>query len=208
MNQNKPSNNKPNLGLIGAVTAAIGASICCLGPLVLVGLGFSGAWIGQLSSFTRFRPFFLFFTFIFLAFAFYKVYFQTKKKVCETDSYCASPKADKMNKIALWSVTIFISGMLVFPNIIGSLKPKPSPQVQTIITKQITLNIKGMTCAGCSATVSLSLKNIDGVKQATVTFEPPEAVIIYNPDKVTPKQLIEATTNVGYPSSIKKEGEK
>jgi len=38
---------KPQWGLIGAISAAIGASICCLGPLVLVGLGFSGAWIGS-----------------------------------------------------------------------------------------------------------------------------------------------------------------
>ena len=29
--------------------AAILASACCLGPLVLVTLGFSGAWIGNLT---------------------------------------------------------------------------------------------------------------------------------------------------------------
>ena len=29
--------------------AAILASTCCLGPLVLVALGFSGAWIGNLT---------------------------------------------------------------------------------------------------------------------------------------------------------------
>ncbi|MDD9396437.1 mercuric transporter MerT family protein, partial [Staphylococcus aureus] len=29
--------------------AAVLASACCLGPLVLVALGFSGAWIGNLT---------------------------------------------------------------------------------------------------------------------------------------------------------------
>ncbi|MER1474493.1 MULTISPECIES: mercuric transporter MerT family protein, partial [Gammaproteobacteria] len=29
--------------------AAILASACCLGPLVLIALGFSGAWIGNLT---------------------------------------------------------------------------------------------------------------------------------------------------------------
>lgn len=34
---------------IGGITAVL-ASTCCLGPLILVLLGFSGAWIGNLST--------------------------------------------------------------------------------------------------------------------------------------------------------------
>lgn len=36
--------------------AAILASTCCLGPLVLVALGFSGAWIGNLTVLEPYRP--------------------------------------------------------------------------------------------------------------------------------------------------------
>ena len=39
--------------------AAILASACCLGPLVLVTLGFSGAWIGNLTVFEPYRPIFI-----------------------------------------------------------------------------------------------------------------------------------------------------
>ena len=39
--------------------AAILASTCCLGPLVLVLLGVSGAWIGNLTRLELYRPFFL-----------------------------------------------------------------------------------------------------------------------------------------------------
>lgn len=35
--------------------AAILASTCCLGPLVLVALGFSGAWIGNLTVLEPYR---------------------------------------------------------------------------------------------------------------------------------------------------------
>ena len=35
--------------------AALLASTCCLGPLVLVALGFSGAWIGNLTFMRRGR---------------------------------------------------------------------------------------------------------------------------------------------------------
>ena len=38
--------------------AAILASTCCLGPLVLVALGFSGAWIGNLTALEPYKPIF------------------------------------------------------------------------------------------------------------------------------------------------------
>src|SRR5229473_3345864 len=39
--------------------AAILASTCCLGPLILISLGFSGAWIGSLTVLEPYRPFFI-----------------------------------------------------------------------------------------------------------------------------------------------------
>jgi MerT mercuric transport protein len=39
--------------------AAILASTCCLGPLVLVALGLSGAWMGNLTVLEPYRPFFI-----------------------------------------------------------------------------------------------------------------------------------------------------
>ena len=39
--------------------AAILASTCCLGPLVLITFGFSGAWIGNLKVFEPYRPIFI-----------------------------------------------------------------------------------------------------------------------------------------------------
>lgn len=199
--QIKPNNN-PKWGLMGAISAAIAASVCCLGPLALVGLGFSGAWIGSLSAFERYRPIFMLITFGFLGFAFYKVYSNPKTECCETDSHCANPKADKINKIALWSVTVLVVGMLISPNIIGAFASK-STTTQTVPTKKVVLSIEGMTCAACSVTVSKSLKRVDGVQEANVTLTPPEAVVTFDPAKVKVEQLIEATKNVGYPTFVK-----
>jgi mercuric ion transport protein len=44
--------------LVGGL-AAILASTCCLGPLVLVALGLSGAWIGNLTLLEPYRPLFI-----------------------------------------------------------------------------------------------------------------------------------------------------
>jgi len=48
-----------------------------------------------------------------------------------------------------------------------------------------------------------SLTRLDGVKEVKITLEPPEAIVIYNPNKIKIGDLIKATTNIGYPSSVK-----
>ena len=45
--------------LFAGGVAAILASACCLGPLVLITLGISGAWIGNLAALEPFRPWFI-----------------------------------------------------------------------------------------------------------------------------------------------------
>ena len=52
-----PSNGRGALAAGGL--AAILASTCCLGPLVLITLGFSGAWIGNLTALEPYRPIFI-----------------------------------------------------------------------------------------------------------------------------------------------------
>jgi len=193
---------KPQWGLIAAITAAIAASVCCIGPLLFVGLGVSGAWISNLTAFEPYRPIFMTLTFIFLGLAFYKVYKKPKSENCEPDSYCANPKADKINKITLWTITILIIGLLIFPNIVPTIFAS-SNTTQAVQTNRITLDIQGMTCATCPITVTKSLEKIDGVQEAGATLSPPEAIVVYDPNKVSIKQLVEATTNAGFPSAIK-----
>ena len=42
----------------GGVVAAFLASACCIGPLVLLTLGISGAWIGNLTVLEPYKPWF------------------------------------------------------------------------------------------------------------------------------------------------------
>ncbi len=52
----------PQDGRVALMTgglAATLASTCCLGPLALVALGFSGAWIGNLTALEPYRPIFI-----------------------------------------------------------------------------------------------------------------------------------------------------
>ena len=54
--------------------AAILASACCLGPLVLVSLGLGGAWIGNLTALEPFRPVFVGAALVALFFAYRRIF--------------------------------------------------------------------------------------------------------------------------------------
>jgi copper chaperone CopZ len=58
--------------------------------------------------------------------------------------------------------------------------------------KTATLDIQGMTCGACTASVRVVLKKLDGVSEAKVSFEEKKAVVAYDPAKVTPQKMADA----------------
>ena len=199
------SNSGRKWGVFGAILAAITASVCCVGPLVLLALGVSGAWIGNLTALEPYRPIFAALAFGFLGFAFYRVYRKPKAEECEEGSYCANPRADRINKTVLWIVTIAIAGLLAFPYVAPRLFAAATPTDQTAKTAQVVLAVENMTCASCPLTVSGSLKQVPGVVDVQATLNPPQAIVSYDPTKATVDDLIAATTNAGYPSALTNE---
>ncbi len=67
----------------------------------------------------------------------------------------------------------------------------------------VTLSVPGMTCAACPITVKAALARVDGVSRADVKFEQREAIVTFDNAKASVQKLTQATTNAGYPSSIK-----
>lgn len=95
----------------GGVLGAILASACCVGPLVLLTLGISGAWIGNLTALEPYKPIFVAIALGFIAAGFRQVYFR-KPTVCESDSYCARPSSARITKAALWASLILVIAAL------------------------------------------------------------------------------------------------
>jgi len=89
----------------GGVLGGVLTSSCCIAPLVLVTLGISGAWIGNLTALDPYKPYFLVVTAIFLAGGFWHVYFRPRN-ACAEGSYCARPASAKLTKSALWLGTV------------------------------------------------------------------------------------------------------
>ena len=95
--------------------AAILASACCLGPLVLVSLGLGGAWIGNLTAFERFRPVFVGAALVALFFAYRRIFRLAAE--CKPHEVCARPQAKRAYKIMFGVVAALVVVALAFPYI-------------------------------------------------------------------------------------------
>src|SRR5438552_13794290 len=99
--------------LMAGVLAAIGASLCCVAPLVLLGLGIGGAWIGNLTAFEAYRPMFIGLTLLFLGLAFRRLYLVPQ--ACARGTPCADPQTIKQERLIFWSVAVLLFGLLAVP---------------------------------------------------------------------------------------------
>lgn len=92
----------------GGALGAILASSCCVVPLLLVTLGISGAWIGNLTVLEPYKWAFIAVTAVFLTLGFWYVYFR-QADPCEDGTYCARPEAGLIVKTALWLAATLIA---------------------------------------------------------------------------------------------------
>ena len=105
---------KSGLGaMIAAAAATIGASLCCIGPLVLLTLGIGGTWVSTLTELTPYRPFFIGITALFLFMAFRKLYLLPRQ--CAPGDICAISSALRNQRIIFWVVTVILAATLAFP---------------------------------------------------------------------------------------------
>lgn len=98
--------------LVGGL-AAILASTCCLGPLILVALGLSGAWIANLTLLEPYRPFFIAGALVALIFAGRRIFRPTRS--CQPGEVCAVPRTRRIYKIVFGIVSALVLVALVYP---------------------------------------------------------------------------------------------
>tara|TARA_R110002049_G_scaffold130820_1_gene289272 strand:+ start:2673 stop:3041 length:369 start_codon:yes stop_codon:yes gene_type:complete len=103
-----PNGGRKGLIAAGGVIGAILASSCCIVPLLLVTLGVSGAWMGNLTALAPYQGYFIGATLVLLGAGYWYVYWKPKK-ACEDGSYCATPASDRVVKVALWIATGLIA---------------------------------------------------------------------------------------------------
>lgn len=108
-----PSPKKlPWLG-IGTTLAAIGASICCVGPLLLLSLGIGGAWMSTLTSMESVRPFFIILTLVFIGLGYRKLYVLPEN--CKEGKTCELPEEKQKQRMIFWIASLLVLMLLAFP---------------------------------------------------------------------------------------------
>lgn len=71
-------------------------------------------------------------------------------------------------------------------------------------TQTVTLAVPGMNCATCPITIKKALSKVEGVSKTEVDFATKLAVVTFDDQKTNVQALSKATTDVGYPSELKK----
>jgi len=112
-NEESAPNRSGSGALLAGGLAAILASTCCLGPLVLVALGLSGAWIGNLTRLEPYRPLFIAGAFVSLFIAGRRIFRPVQD--CRPGEMCAVPGTRRIYKIVFGIVSALVLVALVFP---------------------------------------------------------------------------------------------
>jgi Cu+-exporting ATPase len=64
--------------------------------------------------------------------------------------------------------------------------------------KEVTLPITGMTCANCALTIERALGKLDGVEGAAVNLAMERAIVRFDPDLLSEKDIVERVGKIGY----------
>ena len=62
----------------------------------------------------------------------------------------------------------------------------------------VSLNVQGMSCGGCVASVTRVLKAVPGVADVAVTLEPGVATVTFDPGRTGVPALRSAVEDAGY----------
>jgi copper chaperone CopZ len=193
-------------GLAAAISAAVAASACCTVPLLLVSLGVGGAWVGSLTAFEPYRPLFIALTVGALGYVAWREWRAARLAASGVDCDCDDDAVQPRTRRAILGVGALAAVLLLAsPWLVRATSGPPSstmlPAGAPLATAQVVLSVEGMSCASCDVTVERALLAVEGVDGADVSFEPPRAVVSFDPTRATVADLMAATAAAGYPTT-------
>ena len=103
---------KVKSSMVAAALAAVGASACCAGPLILLSLGIGGAWIGNLTALEPYRPIFVALVAVFMVMAWRRLY---REPTCAPGDVCAIPEVAARQRAIFWVVLAMVCLMAASP---------------------------------------------------------------------------------------------
>lgn len=191
--------SKENKQLIGAgLLSAVGASLCCITPVLALVSGASGA-ASTFSWIEPARPYLIGVTVLVLGFAWY----QKLKPKKEVDCGCETNEESRFihSKSFLGLVTLFAIGMLAFPYYADIFYPnaeKTSVTADKGDIKTTEFKISGMTCAGCEGHLEHEVNKLEGVLSSKASYEKGYAIIEFDGSQLSETEIEQAINATGY----------
>lgn len=203
------------------VVAAFAASLCCLGPVVLVALGLGTAAGAVSAFFDPLRPWLLALAFALVGWRLVALHRRPAprlmpdevpargNKACNdpvTGTCCPVDPAHRKEKALTWGALVLVVLFAALPYALGHALPRTGAIDATAAARGRTvyLAIEGMTCGACARTVEGSIAKVPGVLCSEVDLAKKEACVIVDPDRDPgDAALVEAVSAVGYRASPK-----
>ncbi|GAC1563397.1 MAG: hypothetical protein NVS3B13_38110 [Mucilaginibacter sp.] len=195
------NNLKSSQTWLGAgVITAIGASLCCITPVLALISGASGV-ASSFSWMEPFRPYLVAITLGVLGFAWYQ---KSKPKTAE-EIACACENDEKppffQSKTFLSIITVFAILMLAFPYYGQAFYPKENKNVVVVSAgniKQVNFKLKGMDCASCEEHIKYSVNKLPGILKTKADYKTGIANVKYDQSKTDKNSIIKAIDETGY----------
>lgn len=108
-----PSNRSNLRTLLLGGLAAMGASACCAGPLLVVSLGLGGAWVSNLIALEPLRPLFIALVLLAFGLAFRRLYLVPA--VCAPGDSCAVSAVRRRQRLTFWLALLAAAALVTFP---------------------------------------------------------------------------------------------
>ncbi|MCY7292522.1 MAG: mercuric transport protein MerTP [Ferruginibacter sp.] len=190
---------KKNKNWVAGIFAAIGASLCCITP-VLALLGGASGLATSFSWIEPYRPYFIGATIAIFGYTWY----QKLKPQKVVDCHCETD-----NKISFWQtkkflgiITIIAALLIVFPYYSKVFYPKPQ-QTKVMVVHQnniqtVQYNISGMDCEGCTAHINSELSKVNGVIEANTSYKNANTIVKFDNSKISFDSIASAVNNIGY----------
>jgi len=193
----KSKQTKSDTKWIGAgLFTAFVASLCCITPVAAFLAGISGV-ASTFSWMEPFRPYLIGLTILILGVAWY----QKLKPNWDPTCACEENPSFWRTKSFLGIVTVTAILLMAFPHYSDAFFPKQEQKVIYVQQNQvqtISLEIDGMTCTGCEATVINAASSVDGVLEVEASYENHHAFVKFNKDRTDSSAIVEAINKTGF----------
>lgn len=180
--------------------AALAASSCCLGPVILAALGLGGA--GLFAGIAAYRPYMLAFTAVFLGVGFYLSY-RKPKAVENDDCGCRALKARRMPRVFLWMAAGITALVAVSPWVLAKVSASRARVVaSSSVAATATIRVEGVDCEACAAPIRNALAGAGGFNVLELDILSKIVTVTYEPGPGRPDVYVEAINELGYEATL------